>query len=87
MINVQLEEGSPITQIITQKLVRNGWPEDEPMEFIDEALLQYAEGVFEDDNEITKWREWRLDGKIVKRSAHVTLKKNVVAGAVAAMFS
>ena len=68
------------------KLKRNGWPEDELPEMIDESLLEYTEGGFEDENEITKWREWRLDGKIVKRGAHVTLKKNVSAEALAAMF-
>jgi len=74
-------------KIIIQKLARNGWPADEPMTMIDESLLIYSEGVIDDENEYTTWKEWRLDGKIVKRSAHVTLKKNVAAEAVAAMFS
>jgi hypothetical protein len=74
-----------LTKII--KLKRNGWPEDEPMTEVEDSLLEYSEGVIDNEDEHTVVREWRLDGKIVKRSAHVTLKKNVVAGAVAAMFS
>jgi len=73
-------------KIVIQKLIRNGWPADEPMELIDEALLVYSTGVIDNDNERTVWREWRLDGKIVKRGAHVTLKKNVAAEGVAEMF-
>jgi hypothetical protein len=68
------------------KLKRNGWPEDEPMTEIEESLLEYSEQVIDDENERTIIREWRLEGKIVKRGAHVTLKKNVAAEAVAAMF-
>jgi hypothetical protein len=68
------------------KLKRNGWPEDEPMTQIEESLLQYSEQLIDDENERTVIREWRLEGKIVKRGAHVTLKKNVAAEAVAAMF-
>jgi hypothetical protein len=75
-----------MARIITQKLVRNGWPADEPMCLIDEALLEYSTGVIDDENERTVWREWRLEGKIVKRGAHVTLKKNVAADGIAAMF-
>jgi hypothetical protein len=75
-----------MTKIVIQKLMRNGWPEDEPMKLIDEALLAYSTGILDDENEYTVWKEWRLDGKIVKRSAHVTLKKNVAADGIAAMF-
>lgn len=71
--------------IITQKLARNGWPEDQPAEFIEEALLVKTEGEIDDENEHTVWTEWRLDGLIVKRGAHVRLKKNVIAEGVAAM--
>jgi len=74
-------------QILTQKLKRNGWPDDEAAAMLDESLLEYSTGIFDDDVENTVWQEWRLDGKIVKRGAHVTLKKNVAAEAVAAMFS
>lgn len=73
-------------KISIQKLIRNGWPHDEPMGLIDEELLIYSTGVVDDENEHTEWKEWRLDGKVVKRSAHVTLKKNVAADGVAAMF-
>jgi len=73
------------TLILTQKLKRNGWPEDESAKMMDESLLEYKEGVFEDDNEKTSWKEWRLDGKIVKRGAHVHLKKNIAAEGIAAM--
>ena len=75
-----------MSEIVIVRLKRNGWPEDQAPEMIDEALLDYSEGGFEDDNEITKWREWRLESKIVKRSAHVHLKRNIVAEAMAAEF-
>lgn len=71
--------------ITIQKLVRNGWPEDSEMEQIDESLLEKTEHVLDDDNEYTVSTEWRLDGKIVKRSAHVRLKKNIAAEGIAAM--
>ena len=74
-----------LTKII--KLKRNGWPEDEPMTEIEESRLEYSEHVIDNEVEHTVAREWRLEGKIVKRGAHVTLKKNVAADAVAAMFS
>jgi len=74
-----------LTKII--KLKRNGWPEDEPMTEIEESRLEYSEHVIDNEDEHTVAREWRLEGKIVKRGAHVTLKKNVAADAVAAMFS
>ena len=67
------------------KLMRNGWEQDEEPTTIDESLLMKTEGGLNDNNESTTWTEWRLDGKIVKRSAHVTLKRNVAAEAVAAM--
>ena len=35
--------------IITQKLARNGWPQDEPAAFMDEALLVKTEGEIDDD--------------------------------------
>lgn len=73
--------------ILIHKLVRNGWPQDCEPEMIDESLLEKTEGFIDNENEYTTWTEWRLDGKIVKRGAHVRLKKNVAAEAVAAMFS
>ena len=72
--------------ILIQKCVKNGWPSDEPMEMIDESLLEKTEGLLDNDNEYTTWQEWRLDGKIVKRGAHVTLKRSVFAEGFAAEF-
>jgi len=42
---------------------------------LDEACLVKTEGGFENDDEHTTWEEWRLDGELVKRNAHVRLKK------------
>ena len=42
---------------------------------MDEALLIKSEGIVDNENERTTWTEYRLGGKIVHRSAHVTLKK------------
>ena len=42
---------------------------------MDESLLEKKEGVFEDENEYTTWVEYWLEGELVHRSAHVTLKK------------
>jgi hypothetical protein len=39
------------------------------------SLLEKKEGSFDNDNELTTWVEYRLDGELVHRSAHVTLKK------------
>jgi len=75
-----------MSQILIHKLKRNGWPEDEPQTMIEESLLTRTSGEIDNENEHTVWTEWRLDGKIVKRGAHVHLKKNVAAEAVAAMF-
>ena len=74
-----------MTDILTVKLVRNGWPIDEEPKMMDESLLEKTEGVLDDENEYTVWQEWRLDGKIVKRGAHVRLKRNVLAEGIAAM--
>jgi hypothetical protein len=64
-----------MAMITVVKLKKNDWPEDEAPFQIEESLLEYKEGVLDNENEYTTWREWRLEGKIVKRSAHVTLKK------------
>lgn len=74
-----------MADILTVKLVRNGWSSDEKPIMLDESLLVKTEGVLDDENEYTTWQEWRLDGKIVKRGAHVTLKRNIVAEGIAAM--
>jgi hypothetical protein len=46
---------------------------------MDENLLEKKEGGFEDDNEKTTWVEYWLDGSLVHRSAHVTLKETSAA--------
>ena len=43
---------------------------------MDEFLLEKKEGSIDDDNEYTTWVEYWLDGELVHRSAHVTLKKS-----------
>ena len=42
---------------------------------MDDSLLEKKEGTVEDDNEYTTWVEYWLDGELVHRSVHVTLKK------------
>ena len=74
-----------MADILICKLRRNGWDTDEDASMIDESLLERTEGVLDDDNEYTTWTEWRLDGKIVKRGAHVRLKRNILAEGIAAM--
>lgn len=74
-----------MTMILTQKLIRNGWQQDDEPQYMDEALLVKTEGTLDDENEHTVWAEWRLDGKVVKRGAHVQLKKNVIADGIAQM--
>jgi len=69
-----------------QKLKRHGWEEDCPMEMMEEELLSYSTGLLDDEREHTVWEEWRLDGKIVKRGAHVTVKKGAISGAVVQLF-
>jgi hypothetical protein len=54
---------------------------------MDDSLLVKQEGSVDNDNESTTWVEYWLDGELVHRSAHVTLKKMpVVAGAETASF-
>lgn len=54
---------------------------------IDESLLEKREGSVDDENEYTTWVEYWLDGELVHRSAHVTLKKMpTFAGGEAASF-
>ena len=43
---------------------------------MDGSLLEKKEGVVDDENEYTTWVEYWLDGELVHRSAHVTLKKS-----------
>jgi len=56
-------------------------------QMMDDSLLDKTEGCIDNENEYTTWEEWRLKGtdKVVKRGAHVRLKKNVVAEGIAQM--
>lgn len=55
---------------------------------MDETLLEKREGTVDNDNELTTWVEYWLDGELVHRSAHVTLKKMPgFAGAETASFA
>ena len=47
---------------------------------MDDSLLEKQEGTFEDDNELTTWVEYWLEGELVHRSAHVTLKRSLPIG-------
>jgi len=54
---------------------------------MDDSLLVKQEGVVDNDNERTTWVEYWLEGELVHRSAHVTLKKALTfAGAETASF-
>lgn len=54
---------------------------------IDESLLEKTSGSVDNENEHTTWTEYRLDGEIVRRDVHVTLKKQATfADAQAANF-
>ena len=55
---------------------------------MDESLLEKLEGTVDNDNELTSWVEYWLEGELVHRSAHVTLKKMpTFAGGETASFS
>lgn len=47
---------------------------------MDDSLLEKREGTVDNDNELTTWVEYWLEGELVHRSAHVTLKKTAVFG-------
>jgi hypothetical protein len=51
---------------------------------MDDSLLEKKEGVVDNDDEYTTWVEYWLDGELVHRSAHVTLKKPTTYTAVEA---
>jgi hypothetical protein len=42
---------------------------------MDDSLLEKREGTVDTENELTTWTEYWLEGELVHRSAHVTLKK------------
>lgn len=50
---------------------------------MEESLLEKREGLVDDENERTTWTEYWLDGEMVHRSAHVTLKQVVGFGEAA----
>jgi hypothetical protein len=41
---------------------------------MDDSLLEKREGSLDNDIEFTTWTEYWLDGELVHRSVHVTLK-------------
>ena len=47
---------------------------------MDESLWEKREGVDENDNERAEWVEYWLDGELVHRSVHMTLKKYSLTG-------
>ena len=54
---------------------------------MEDYLLEKRQGIIENDNELTTWVEYWLEGELVHRSAHVTLKKMpTFAGGEAASF-
>ena len=54
---------------------------------MDDSLLEHRSGQVDNENELTTWVEYWLDGELVHRSAHVTLKKMpTFAGGAAASF-
>ena len=53
---------------------------------MDESLLEKKEGSVDNDNEYTTWVEYWHEGELVHRFVHVTLKKALELGAVAASF-
>ena len=50
---------------------------------MDASLLEKREGTIDNDNETTNWVEYWLEGELVHRSVHMTLKRNVTGEAVA----
>jgi len=50
---------------------------------MDTSLLEKREGSIDTDNETTNWVEYWLEGELVHRSVHMTLKRNVTGEAVA----
>jgi len=54
---------------------------------MDDSLLEKREGTTDTDNETTSWVEYWLEGELVHRSVHMTLKRNVTGEAVAQSLS
>ena len=53
---------------------------------MDDSLLEKREGTVDNDNELTTWVEYWLEGELVHRSAHVRLKKTVTLTSSVASF-
>ena len=53
---------------------------------MDESLLEKKEGSIDNDTELTTWTEYWLNGELVHRSVHVTLKTSPFTDLVAAAF-
>jgi len=51
---------------------------------MDDSLLVKKEGSVDNENEYTTWVEYWLDGELVHRSVHVTLKKSPLMDLIAA---
>ena len=47
---------------------------------LDESLLEKREGGLDNENESTTWVEYWLNGELVHRSAHVSLKQSPTLG-------
>jgi hypothetical protein len=54
---------------------------------MDDSLLEKKEGSLDNDIEYTTWTEYWLDGELVHRSVHVTLKTSPALFAEAASFA
>ena len=54
---------------------------------MDESLLEKREGSIDNEIEMTTWVEYWLEGELVHRSAHVTLKQPVNFGGETAAFA
>ena len=54
---------------------------------MDDSLLERKDGSLDNDIEYTTWTEYWLDGELVHRSVHVTLKTSPALFAEAASFA
>ena len=52
---------------------------------MDDSLLERREGSNETDSETISFTEYWLDGEMVHRSVHVTLKRNVFSEGITQM--
>jgi hypothetical protein len=52
---------------------------------MDDSLLEKREGLDETDSETISFTEYWLDGEMVHRSVHVTLKRNVFSEGITQM--